>query len=65
MAEEWENEEIRINCINPQRTKTPMRVVNFGNEPDATLLQPDTVAKVALSTLLSDFTGEVVDIKVT
>lgn len=63
MAEEWEDTGIRINCINPQRTKTPMRVTNFGIEPENTLLKPEDVAVVSLKTLLSRFTGEVVDIK--
>lgn len=63
MAEEWEDAGIRINCINPQRTKTPMRTANFGIEPENMLLKPEDVAIVSLKTLLSGFTGEVVDIK--
>lgn len=63
IAEEWEDDGIRINCINPQRTKTPMRTANFGIEPENTLLKSEDVAEVALKTLLSGFTGEVVDIK--
>ena len=63
IAEEWQEEGIRINCINPQRTKTPMRTANFGIEPDETLLKSEEVAKVSLETLLSDFSGEVMDIK--
>ncbi|MDO4921926.1 MAG: bifunctional cytidylyltransferase/SDR family oxidoreductase [Phascolarctobacterium sp.] len=63
IAEEWEQDGIRINCINPQRTKTPMRIANFGNEPEETLLRSADVAAVALKTLLSDFSGEVVDVK--
>lgn len=63
IAEEWEQDGIRINCINPQRTKTPMRTTNFGIEPDATLLKAETVAAVSLETLLSKFSGEIVDIK--
>lgn len=63
IAEEWEDDGIRINCINPQRTKTPMREANFGIEPENTLLKSEDVARVALKTLLSGFTGEVVDIK--
>ena len=64
MAEEWEEDGIRMNCINPQRTKTPMRVANFGVEPDNTLLKSEDVALVSLKTLLSGFTGEVVDVKI-
>ena len=63
IAEEWQEEKIRINCINPQRTKTPMRTANFGIEPDETLLKSEDVARISLETLLSNFSGEVVDIK--
>jgi len=63
MAEEWEEAGVRINCINPQRTKTPMRTANFGIEPENTLLKSEDVAKISLKTLLSGFTGEVVDVK--
>lgn len=63
IAEEWEQDGIQINCINPQRTKTPMRIANFGNEPEETLLKSSDVAVVALKTLLSNFSGEVVDVK--
>lgn len=63
IAQEWENAAIRVNCINPERTKTPMRVKNFGIEDDATLLKPEDVARESIKTLLSDFTGQVVDVK--
>ena len=63
LAEEWSNDKIRINCINPERTKTPMRVSNFGNEPEDTLLKSETVAIASLNTITSDFTGEVIDVK--
>lgn len=63
VAEEWQQDKIRINCINPQRTKTPMRTTNFGIEDERTLLKSADVAKVSLKTLLSNFSGEVVDIK--
>lgn len=64
IAEEWDQDGIKINCINPQRTKTPMRTANFGIEPDDTLLKSEDVALVSLKTLLSNFSGEVVDIKI-
>ena len=64
LAQEWDSDGIRINVINPERTKTPMRVKNFGVEPDNTLLKADQVARVSLCTLLSDFTGQVVDVKI-
>lgn len=64
IAEEWESVGVRVNCINPQRTKTPMRLANFGIEPENTLLKSEDVAIIALRTLLSSFSGEVVDIRI-
>ena len=49
--------------INPERTKTPMRIHNFGIEPDETLLSSEKVAIATIQTLLSDFTGQVIDVK--
>ncbi len=63
LAEEWSNDHIRVNCINPERTKTPMRVSNFGNEPENTLLKAEQVAIASLNTLVADCTGEVIDVK--
>ena len=63
LSEEWFEHGIRVNCINPERTKTPMRIQNFGNEPENTLLDPKVVATVSVNTLLSRMTGEVVDVK--
>lgn len=63
VAQEWDGDGIRINCINPERTKTPMRVANFGVEPDDTLLSPVRVAEATLRTLASDYTGQVIDVR--
>ena len=63
ISQEWERENIRVNVVNPERTKTPMRTKNFGNEPDHTLLSPERVAETSLKILLSDFTGQVIDVK--
>jgi len=63
LAEEWEKDGIRINVINPERTATPMRFENFGKEPEGTLLQPEKVAEATLNTLLSDYTGQVIDVR--
>jgi len=63
ISQEWETSHIRVNVINPERTKTPMRTSNFGIEPENTLLKPEEVAMVSISTLLSNFTGQVVDVK--
>ena len=63
IAEEWHDFGIRVNCINPERTKTPMRVQNFGNEPEGTLLPAEDVAVASFNTVFSDATGEVVDVR--
>lgn len=63
IAQEWEGAGVRVNCINPERTKTPMRVKNFGVEDETTLLKAEEVARESIKTLLSDFTGQVVDVK--
>lgn len=63
IAQEWEGYGIQINCINPERTKTPMRIHNFGIEPEGTLLSSEKVAIATIQTLLSNFTGQVIDVK--
>lgn len=63
VAAEWRPFDIRVNCINPERTLTPMRVRNFGIEPEASLLSARKVAEVSLYTLLSSFTGQVIYVK--
>lgn len=64
LAEEWADDEVRINCINPQRTKTPMREAAFGDEPAGTLLDADIVASVSLRVLASAITGQIVTVRV-
>lgn len=64
LAQEWEADGIRINVMNPERTKTPMRVRNFGNEPEGTLLDASVVAEASLKTLISDVTGQVFDVRI-
>lgn len=63
IAEEWNIFDIRVNCINPERTKTPMRIRNFGNEPEGTLLPPEDVAIVSFNTVFSNASGEVIDVR--
>lgn len=63
LSEEWHERGIRINCINPERTKTPMRIRNFGIEPENTLLDPQKVAIASLNTVFSKLTGEIIDVK--
>lgn len=63
LAEEWHDFGIRVNCINPERTKTPMRIQNFGNEPEGTLLPAEDVAISSFNTVFSSATGEVIDVR--
>lgn len=63
IAEEWNLFGIRVNCINPERTKTPMRIQNFGDEPEETLLPAEDVAIASFNTIFSMSTGEVVDVR--
>lgn len=63
IAEEWNEIGVRVNCVNPERTRTPMRVHAFGLEPDGSLLEPDIVADASLRTLVSPLTGQVIDVR--
>jgi 2-C-methyl-D-erythritol 4-phosphate cytidylyltransferase len=63
LADEWSEFGVRVNCVNPERTATPMRVRAFGEEPEHTLLAPGTVARVSLDVLISRLTGQVVDVR--
>ncbi len=63
LADEWSGDGVRINCINPERTQTPMRTKAFGEEPAGTLLSAEKVATTSLDVLLSDLTGHVVDVR--
>lgn len=63
LSEEWASFGIKVNCINPERTKTPMRIKNFGEEPEGTLLESTDVAKVSIKVLLSDISGQIIDVK--
>ena len=62
LADEWAGS-VRVNCINPERTGTPMRTKAFGEEPAGTLLSSEEVARQSLDVLLSAQTGHVVDIR--
>ena len=63
IAQEWEPFGIAENYSNPERTKTPMRVKNFGTEPENTLLSAEKVAIATIQSLVSEFTGQVIDVK--
>jgi 2-C-methyl-D-erythritol 4-phosphate cytidylyltransferase len=63
LADEWSGVGIRVNCINPERTGTPMRTKAFGEEPAGSLLESVEVARRSVDMLLSDQTGLIVDIR--
>jgi 2-C-methyl-D-erythritol 4-phosphate cytidylyltransferase len=63
LAEEWTSDRVRVNCINPERTATPMRTKAFGQEPPESLLEAEAVARASLEMLLSPGTGHVVDLR--
>lgn len=62
LSEEWLPDNIKINCINPERTKTPMRSKAFGIEPEESLLNPKTVGLASLAVLASKETGNIIDV---
>lgn len=63
LADEWSGAGVRVNCINPERTGTPMRTKAFGDEPAGSLLESVEVARRSIDVLLSDQTGLIVDIR--
>lgn len=63
LAQEWEKDVIKVNCISPQRTFTPMRVKNFKDDSLEELLNPKEVALKSLQVGLSDFSGLILDLK--
>ena len=63
LSDELNDYGIKINAISPERTKTPMRIKNFGYEPDETLLDPKTVAYTTLITALSEINGQIIDVR--
>jgi 2-C-methyl-D-erythritol 4-phosphate cytidylyltransferase len=63
LAEEWAEIGVRVNCINPERTATPMRTKAFGEEPPENLLEAGEVAQTSVDVLVSEITGQVVDVR--
>ncbi len=63
LADEWAADGVRVNCVNPERTGTPMRTKAFGQEPEGTLLDSDTVARTSLDVLVSNQTGHIIDVR--
>lgn len=64
LAEEWVDDKIKVNCINPERTATPMRTRNFGAEPADSLLDARDVAIKSLEVLALQSTGLVIDVRI-
>jgi 2-C-methyl-D-erythritol 4-phosphate cytidylyltransferase len=63
LADEWADSGVRVNCVNPERTGTPMRQRAFGEEPPDSLLDSRTVARASIDVLLSEGTGHVLDVR--
>ncbi len=63
LADEWSGDGISVNCINPERTGTPMRTKAFGVEPAGSLLESTEVARRSLDVLVSGETGLIIDIR--
>lgn len=63
LADEWASSGVQVNCVNPERTATPMRTKAFGPEPADSLLSSQQVARQSLGVLISDQTGHVIDIR--
>jgi 2-C-methyl-D-erythritol 4-phosphate cytidylyltransferase len=61
LADEWSASGIKVNCVNPERTRTPMRLRAFGAEPPETLLASMAVARTSIDILVSDLTGHIID----
>lgn len=63
LADEWSSHGVKVNCINPERTATPMRTKAFGSEPQDSLLSAKLVAEKSLLVLLSMYSGQIFDVK--
>ncbi len=63
LADEWAASGVRVNCINPERTGTPMRTKAFGHEPVDSLLESSSVARASIDLLVSRDTGHIVDLR--
>jgi 2-C-methyl-D-erythritol 4-phosphate cytidylyltransferase len=63
LAEEWLADRVKVNCINPARTRTPMRLDAFGDEPAGSLLSARDVAETAIAVLSGGMTGHVFDVR--
>lgn len=64
LAEEWYRDGVKINCINPERTATPMRKQAFGDEDQTKLLSAEAVAYASIDSLVGNLTGQVFDVRI-
>ena len=63
LADEWTATGVRVNCVNPERTATPMRSRAFGSEPTGSLLESFEVARRSVDVLLGQDTGQIIDVR--
>jgi 2-C-methyl-D-erythritol 4-phosphate cytidylyltransferase len=63
LADEWAEDSIQVNCINPTRTATEMRIRAFGTEDKTTLLSGGQVAAASAQALVSGMTGQIFDVR--
>ena len=63
LADEWAEAGVAVNCVNPERTGTPMRTRAFGEEDPESLLSSGSVARASLDVLLSPGTGHILDLR--
>jgi len=63
LSAELQTQGIRVNCINPPRTNTPMREKAFPNEDKSLLADPLLVAEDILQYCYGDETGHIVNLK--
>jgi 2-C-methyl-D-erythritol 4-phosphate cytidylyltransferase len=63
LADEWSEVGVKVNCVNPERTQTPMRLRAFGAEQPGTLLSSMSVALTSVDVLISELTGHVIDVR--
>ena len=58
LSEEWAEDGIRVNCIVPGRTDTPMRTSNFGAEAQDSLFSPYHIALSASRVIFGSASGQ-------